>query len=451
MAYVYFYLADGSVLVIAKDKDAIKRITYVAARKLDFYDFIVSDRDGTEKEITIKDRFNANIVSHEWDDSTGKGVIIFDDVLTTIGEYAFAHKGEFGGKLVSITLPQGVTSIGSCAFEECDCLESIIIPRNVTSIGDEVFVWCDKLRSFDGKFASEDKRCLIVDGVLKAFAPAGLIDYSIPNTVAEIGSFTFCGCASLVNITIPDSVVSIREFAFGACGFEALTLGANVASIGDFAFSECVSLKSVEIPNSLMSVGMSIFTYCPSLEKISGKFSSSDNRCLVVDGVINSFAPAGLTEYVTPSGAVAIGDYAFAYNETLTNIIISNGVISIGEGAFDWCEALTNVDVAYSVKSIGGWAFEGCCLLTTITIPESVTSIGEAAFCDCTSLRSVYCKAVIPPIGDTRMFSYYEHTSNEYGYKPIGCTIYVPRNSVGAYKAKEYWNDYASYIVGYDF
>jgi len=32
-----------------------------------------------------------------------------------------------------------------------------------------------------------------------------------------------------------------------------------------------------------------------------------------------------------------------------------------------------------------------------------------------------------------------------------GRKIYVPRNSVEAYKAAEYWSDYKSYIVGYDF
>ena len=44
------------------------------------------------------------------------------------------------------------------------------------------------------------------------------------------------------------------------------------------------------------------------------------------------------------------------------------------------------------------------------------------------------------------MFSYYD-----IGYKPIGCKIYVPSNSVEAYKSAEYWSDYADYIEGYDF
>ena len=42
------------------------------------------------------------------------------------------------------------------------------------------------------------------------------------------------------------------------------------------------------------------------------------------------------------------------------------------------------------------------------------------------------------------------YNENDY-YEPIGCTIYVPTESVDAYKAAEYWSEYADYIVGYDF
>ena len=54
-------------------------------------------------------------------------------------------------------------------------------------------------------------------------------------------------------------------------------------------------------------------------------------------------------------------------------------------------------------------------------------------------------------------FTWYQddsnHDDNYYNgyYNPIGCKIYVPRNSVEAYKAASYWSDYASYIEGYDF
>ena len=37
------------------------------------------------------------------------------------------------------------------------------------------------------------------------------------------------------------------------------------------------------------------------------------------------------------------------------------------------------------------------------------------------------------------------------GNNGCNCTIYVPTSSVDAYKTAEYWIDYSSNIVGYDF
>ncbi len=136
-----------------------------------------------------------------------------------------------------------------------------------------------------------------------------------------------------------------------------------------------------------------------------------------------------------------IGDYAFSGCTSLTTITIPNSVTSIGERAFYNCTSLTSVTIPDSVTSIGSSAFYSCTSLTSVTIPDSVTSIGAQAFQDCTSLKEVYCKPTTPPTGGAFMF----------GYNASGSKIYVPRNSVSAYKSAEYWSEYADYIEGYDF
>ena len=142
-----------------------------------------------------------------------------------------------------------------------------------------------------------------------------------------------------------------------------------------------------------------------------------------------------------PSSVSYIDEGAFRGCSSLTSITIPNRCYSIRDGAFAGCSSLKSITIPNSVTSIGYEAFYGCSSLKSITIPNSVTSIEGWAFDDCRSLTSVYCKATTPPVLGPRVF-----TGNGSGRK-----IYVPRNSVNAYKSAEGWSDYAWSIVGYDF
>ena len=116
-------------------------------------------------------------------------------------------------------------------------------------------------------------------------------------------------------------------------------------------------------------------------------------------------------------------------------------ITSIPDKIFSNCYNLTSIELPGTITSIGEEAFYYCNDLRSITIPNSVTAIGDRAFYWCYNLTSVYCKAKTPPKGNTYMFN----------GNASGRIIYVPRNSVEAYKTAKYWSNYASYITGYDF
>ena len=121
--------------------------------------------------------FDAKIVLHTY---TNKGKIIFDKPITTIGDNAFWNCEN----LTSITIPDSVTSIEEAAFSGCTSLTSVTIPDSVTSIEKGAFSYCTSLTAFYGKFASEDNRCLIVNGTLNSFAiGCGATSYTIPDSV----------------------------------------------------------------------------------------------------------------------------------------------------------------------------------------------------------------------------------------------------------------------------
>ncbi|MBO5134332.1 MAG: leucine-rich repeat domain-containing protein [Bacteroidaceae bacterium] len=334
-------------------------------------------------------------------------------------KYAIGERAFKDSKIVSVTIPEGVTDIGSSAFWGCTKLASITIPESVTSIGLGAFSGCSSLTSI-----------------------------TIPQGVMSFGSSVFSGCSSLTSITIPENVMSIRDWAFYGCSsLTSVTLPESLTSIGDYAFSGCSSLSSINIPESVTSIGLGAFFGCAKLtsakcpvrfrnlfpkvdfsvrvgdfkflnDTLVGYLGSSNNVVLPQDFQgekyaigDNAFKNSAITSITIPQGVTSIGNHAFSDCKNLISITIPQGVTSIGDYAFFGCAKLSSATIPESVANIGIGAFCLCSKLTSITIPESVTSIGDRAFRDCTSLTSITIPESVKSIGDYAFFGCAKLTS----------------------------------------
>ena len=243
----------------------------------------------------------------------------------------------------SFIIPDGVKSIGKCAFVDCYSLVSISIPNSVTNIGDSAFDGCSSLSNL-----------------------------VIPNSVTSIGDGAFWGCSSLRSLVIPNSVTSIDAWVFSGCkSLSNITIPDSLTSIGAWAFEGCSSLRSLVITNSVTSIGNSAFEGCSSLSSL-----------------------------VIPDSVTSIGDSAFAGCKSLSNIIIPDSVTSIGDSAFEDCTSLSSLVIPDGVTSIGAWTFKGCSSLSSLAIPDSVTCIGFGAFEGCSSLRDLVIPNSVNDIED---------------------------------------------------
>ena len=135
--------------------------------------------------------------------------LILPEGYTSIADSSF-----FGENIISVSIPNSLTTIGDYAFYECRYLKQVINSKVVASIGKCAFGRCKRLEAF-----------------------------TLSDKINAIEEYTFEWCYQLTTIKIPEGVTAIGRNAFHFCG----------------------NLETVDFPSTLITIKESAFSFCEHL------------------------------------------------------------------------------------------------------------------------------------------------------------------------------------------
>ncbi len=301
---------------------------------------------------------------------------------------------KYRGKVYVVSIADGVTSIGSNAFENCDNLVDVSFGNTLETIG------------------------------YQSFLGTAVDEIALPNSVTDIDSFAFNWCENLTEVRLPENLELLKENAIAECGnLQSLFVGRDTVideshgmpftSDGNGLSTTYPHLTIYGLQNSdaerfAKEYGFSFtigawpepWAWARLIAEAQGQcgddvwwFLGNEMDTLVVYGTGGMWDFNGTWQLREENQDEWLDNRELPpwsdYQDQIKNLFFLGNVTYIGENAFSGCNLSGTVDLGSSVRTIGGMAFleSGIC---EIAIPDSVTSIEYSAFNWCESLTRVW-------------------------------------------------------------
>ncbi len=332
--------------------------------------------------------------------------ITLPDSLKVLGGNSFIRSG-----LTSVTIPKNTESVSSTAFNTCLSLPEIsvspenthfesvggvlfdeditelvcypagktgseyTIPASVKTIGNRVFTNLSSLTAINAEagseyFSSENGVLFTKDGSVLVVYPTGKTDveYTIPDSVSEIGAYAFGYNASLESVKGTTNLKKLDDYAFYSCAALARTEGFDrVTDIGTAAFYQ-TAVSDLSVFTALENIGYRAFFNCSKITAVKGM-----NNLKTIGN--EAFSSCAVTDVELPDGFTTIGTNAF-FGDRLKKLRLPASLTDTGtvfrSVSLDTVE-LGEGTVVITKKAVN-------CSMSTIIIPASVTKIDENVF-----------------------------------------------------------------------
>lgn len=239
---------------------------------------------------------------------------------------------DYKSSVLSLSVEEGVTALGSYALCGFDRLASATLPESFKELSGGAFAGCRSLvdisvNGLNPHFSSKEGALYDKVGTTLVYCPQGLLglEYTVNKDVTAIGPYAFAYAGGINKIHLPSGLVTIGDRAFYKCTFiTEINIPQRVKLIGAGAFENCVRLYTVHLPKKLLSLGDKVFKNCGELRAVT-----------------------------VPEGVKTIGVEAFYACRSLKEIGLPLSVEEIDENAFCHCTSLKTVSYSGSSWQYG--------------------------------------------------------------------------------------------------
>lgn len=207
--------------------------------------------------------------------------------ITAVGSNVLKKLAGTEGIDLTVTIPEGYTTIKGEAFKNCYGLKTITIPGSVTEINYNAFDGCKNLASVNFANSTQSK---LTFGIKTFLGCTALNHLELPARVTSVDAGSFQGCTSLTDLTVADgcTAYAVQDGTLFKKDDDSYTLhtyapastatsytvpdtvnGLPVTSIFRMAFQNNANLTSVTVPAAVTDFQPYAFDNCTNLKKIS--------------------------------------------------------------------------------------------------------------------------------------------------------------------------------------
>lgn len=371
--------------------------------------------------------YNTEIITYT-NASSGADVCEVKGLPVTSGSWKYAEKLDnsliiikYLGNSSTVSIPnlineKIVKNIYRKCFVDKDKIISITIPNSITSIGYDAFAGCNGLTKvniadlaswFNIEFSNESANPLCHAHHLY-LNNTELTEITIPSSITQINEYALSGASAITSITIPTSVTSIGYYAFSNCSaMQRIFIPRNVTKIESYSFNMWMKSAVIYCEVDSKPNGWDDYWNKYGQFTVTAVWGASGTPLIESgweyiensSGTITILAYRGSEKELATPKTLAdktvsrINGYCFSDNKSITLAIISDGVEYIGERAFYQCTSLKKVYISKSVQTI------------------NVPSQSEPVFDGCNSDVVLYCGASSKPSGWGTYWNYYNYSS----------------------------------------